>query len=327
MKQPLKNLLFNLAKIAVSAGLIAYILLVQVNLGDLVGLFAGARWGYLVAAGVLMILGTALRAVRWWVLLRPLGIQVGLGKLVYWYFVGAFFNIILPTGLGGDAVKMGMLSKETGQAPEAIGVTLVDRATGLWVLFVMALLALPFSYQMLPVEALSSIAAIAGAGVVGGFLIVGTPLLPWLGTRMRLPGQAKLERFYRSVASLGYPALGWACLVSLVFNLSLILFNIWIADSLHVNQPLGIFLLFVPIISASLALPISVSGLGVREQTYILLFGAVGVSAATAAAMSLLNYFLTNIVVGLIGGLWYAWSGVKNLFQKTEPGARPQPGI
>ena len=46
---------------------------------------------------------------------------------------------------GGDAVKMAKLAQETGQVPESIGVTLVERATGLWVLFILALLALPFA--------------------------------------------------------------------------------------------------------------------------------------------------------------------------------------
>ena len=56
-------------------------------------------------------------------------------------------------------------------------------------------------------------------GVVGGWLVMGTRLVPWLGARVRLPGQAKLERFYRAVSGCGYRALGQACAISLVFNL------------------------------------------------------------------------------------------------------------
>jgi hypothetical protein len=310
----MRNVLLNLAKMAVSAGLIAYILLTQVHLGELIELLSGAQGGYLAAAGLLMILGTALRAVRWLVLLRPLEIRVPLAKLVYMYFVGAFFNVILPTGLGGDAVKMGMLARQTGRGPEAVGATLVDRATGLWMLFVMALMSLPFSAHLLPPQALWSVGSAAALGAVGGFLVMATPLLPWIGARIKLPGQAKLERFYHSVAQLGYPALGWACLISLIFNLSLILFNVWIALSLGIQQPLGIFLLFVPIISFTLALPISVGGLGVREGAYMTLFALVGVSSASAAAMSLVNYFLTNVVVGLLGGVWYGLNSLKEAF-------------
>ena len=309
---------FNILKILVSAGLLAYILTTQVNVNQLAASLFSSRGSYLVAAAALMIVGTILRAVRWQALLRPLDINVPLRLLVHWYFVGAFFNLFLPTGMGGDAVKMVKLGQYSGRHPEAIGTTLVDRATGLWVLFVLALLALPFSSRLLPPNWIVSTAAIATTGVVAGLLAMATPLLPWLGSRFHLPGQDKLERFYRSVSQLGFRALGQACLISLVFDLLLILFNVWIAASLKVVQPLGIFLLFTPLISFSLALPISIGGLGVREQTYLSLFQVVGVAGPTAVAMSLLNYLLTNVVVGVLGGGLYALEGLRALTRRDR---------
>jgi uncharacterized membrane protein YbhN (UPF0104 family) len=303
----------NVLKIVVSGGLMIYLLAFQVDLGQLWQVVRQARWWYLVAAMVLMVAGTALRAVRWRILLQALDIAVPLQSLVHLYFVGAFFNIFLPTGLGGDAVKMTRLARVTGRVPEAIGTTLVDRATGLWVLFVLALSALPFSYTLLPQGWAPIIALGTLGGVIGGWVVMGTPLVPWLGSQVRLPGQAKLERFYYSISQLGYPALGKACAVSLIFDLLLILFNVLIACGLNVGQPLGIFVLFTPIVSFSLALPVSIGGLGVREQTYVLLFGSLGVSDAAAAAMSLTNYALTNLVVGLLGGALYALENTRML--------------
>ena len=307
--------LFNILKIVVSVGLLLYLLVFQIDLKELWAIARQARWEYLITAMLLMIVGTALRAVRWQVLLQALDIDVPLRRLVQLYFIGAFFNIFLPTGLGGDAVKMAELTRSTGRAPEAIGTTLIDRATGLWVLFVLALLALPFSHTLLPDGWLPIIALGTVGGVVGGWAVMGTPLIPWLGSKVRLPGQEKLERFYRSISQLGYKALGKACLVSLIFDILLIIFNMSIARGLGINQPLGVFLLFTPIISFSLALPISIGGLGVREQTYVLLFSALGVSDAAAAAMSLANYVLTNIVVGLLGGVVYALEGTRGLME------------
>lgn len=305
--------LFNILKIVFSAGLLVYLLVFQIDLEQLRQVVRQARWVYLIAAAVLMLAGTALRAVRWRVLLESLELSVPLRRLVHLYFVGAFFNIFLPTGMGGDAIKMAELARLTGCVPEAIGTTLVDRATGLWVLFALALLALPFSYPVLPEGWAFVIALGTLAGVVGGWIVMGTPLVLWFGGRVRLPGREKLERFYRSVSQLGYRALGKACTVSFVFDVMLIFFNVLIAYGLNVDQPLGIFLLFTPIISFSLALPISIGGLGVREQTYVLLFGSLGVSDTAAAAMSLANYVLTNLVVGLFGGLLYVLEGTKEL--------------
>ena len=309
----MKKHLFNILKVVVSAGLLIYLLVFQIDLKELWAVARQARWGYMVTAMTLMIAGTALRAVRWQVLLQALDINVPLRRLVQLYFIGAFFNLLLPSGLGGDAIRMAELTRSTGRGPEAIGTTLVDRATGLWVLFVLALLALPFSHTLLPDGWLPVLALVTLGGVVGGWVVMGTPLIPWLGSKVRLPGQDKLERFYRSVSQLGYEALGKACLVSLIFDILLIVFNVLVARGLDVDQPLGVFLLFTPIISFSLTLPISFGGLGVREQTYVLLFSALGVSDAAAVAMSLANWGLTNVVVGLIGGVMYALEGMTKL--------------
>jgi len=309
----LNKQLFNVLKVAISAALLIYLLVFQVDREQMWDIVRQARWSYLAVAAALMIVGTALRAVRWQVLLQALDIEVPLHKLMHLYFVGAFFNVFLPTGLGGDAIKMAKLARSTKRGPEAIGTTLVDRATGLWVLFVLALLSLPFSHTLLPPGWTPIIAMGTLGGVIGGWLVMGTPLIPWLGGKVRLPAQEKLERFYRSIAQLGYPALAKACLVSFVFDILLITSSVLIAVSLSVDQPLGIFLLFTPLISFSLVLPISFGGLGVREQTYILLFSPLGVSNTTAVAMSLANYALTNLVVGLLGGVLYALESTKEL--------------
>ena len=321
----MKKRVFAVLRIAVSAGLMVYLLVFQVNLGELWSVVRQARWGYLAAAMVLMIAGTALRAVRWQVLLRALEIKVPLRRLVQLYFVGAFFNIFLPTGLGGDVVKMAELARYTGRSPESVGTTLVDRATGLWVLFVLALLALPFTYTLLPQSWIPIIALGTAGGVVGGWVIMGTPLIPWLGGKVRLPGQEKLERFYRSVSQLGYRALGQACLVSLIFDIMLIVFNVLVARGLGVDQPFGVFFLFTPIISFSLALPISIGGLGVREQTYVLLFSSLGVSDAAAVGMGLANYALTNLVTGLLGGILFALEGTKALAANDQDSRNDYP--
>src|SRR5574341_1738168 len=96
----------NFLRIAISAGLLTYVLFFQSDLGQLWQTIAQAKWQYLGAAMSLMIAGTALRAVRWQVLLQAVGVTVPLRRLTHLYFVGAFFNIFLPTGFGGDAVRM-----------------------------------------------------------------------------------------------------------------------------------------------------------------------------------------------------------------------------
>jgi len=309
----MKKKWFNILKIAISAIMLVYILL-TVDLNELGQAVLGARWGYLIAAALLMIASVPLRAIRWSVLLRALDIRVPFVRLVKLYFVGTFFNIFLPTGFGGDAIRMMELSRLSKQTPEAIGTVLVDRATGLWVLFALGLIALPFGQSLLPRETALLVGGVAAVGLVGGWAAMATRLLPWLGARVKLPGQAKLERFYRSVSGCGYAALGRACGVSLLFNLLNITVHFLIARGMRVDLPLSVFFMFTPILSISLMLP-SVGGLGVREETFKQLYRTVGVADGVAVAMSLTNFVLQPVLPGLIGGILYAIEGASELSQ------------
>jgi uncharacterized membrane protein YbhN (UPF0104 family) len=307
-----RSLLFNIAKIVVSAGMLAYVLIFRVDLGALWEALLRARWGYLAGAVLLAMAGVALRAVRWLVLLRAHQIDVPLGRLVRLYYVGTFFNIFLLSGFGGDAIRMMELSRHTDRAPEAIGTVLVDRATGLWVLFGIGLVALPFAAAWMPAQMVLLIGIVAAAGVVGGWAVMGTRLVPWLGGRVRLPGQAKLERFYASVGGCGYRALGLACAISLGFNLMNVTVNYLIGLAFGVQLPLGVFVAFAPILSMSLLLP-SVGGLGVREEAHRLVYGTVSVADSIAVAMSLTTFGVQTLLPGIVGAVLYLLEGAAGL--------------
>jgi uncharacterized membrane protein YbhN (UPF0104 family) len=232
--------------------------------------------------------------------------------------VGTFFNIFLPSGFGGDAIRMMELSRQSKKTPEAIGTVLVDRANGLWVLFVLGLLALPFAAKDIPPDILLLVTAVSVAAVTGGWVVMGTGFVPWLGAKVSLPGQAKLERFYRAVSGCGYVALGQASAISLIFNLMNIAVNYLIARGLNVDRPFGIFFAFAPILSVSLLLP-SIGGLGVRETAHMIFYGTVGISNAEATAMGLGQFAIQTLVPGLIGAVLYAVEGAAGLRDRSAP--------
>jgi uncharacterized membrane protein YbhN (UPF0104 family) len=321
MSKELRSVLFNVLKVVISVGMLAYILLVRVNLSDLAAVVAGARWGYLLLGALLAIAGVALRAVRWRALLQSLEIAVPLGRLVRLYFVGSFFNIFLLSGFGGDAIRMMELTRYSKKGPEAIGTVLVDRANGLWVLFVIGLVALPFAARDVPQSTTMLIAAVSLAVVIGGWVVMGTGFVPWLGSKVRLPGQAKLERFYQAVSGCGYAALGKASAISLIFNLMNVTINYVVARGLNVDRPFGVFVVFAPLLSASLLLP-SIGGLGVRETAHTLMYGTVGVKDASATAMGLAQFGVQTLVPGLIGALLYALEGARGLHSQARQGTQ-----
>lgn len=321
----LRQALLNLLRIGVSVTLLV-VVLSQINLARLAQTLGEADPRLYAAALGLGLTGVALRAWRWKVLLDAVGARVPFGKLLYLYFVGAFFNAFLPTGFGGDVVRVLEFGPGADKATAA-GTTIVDRLTGFIMLFALALVALPFALSLVPGWLLALIGALAAAVLLGSLLLFeGTLLRRMAGVlTSRLPGRLQflslsgdgwLARMYAVITACGRNALLRALGVSLVFN-SVLLFAAWLlagAFRLDVTPPT--LLVFVPVGTASLLLPISVSGLGVREGIYVLLFAQVGVRQEQALAFSF-AYYSIDLFAGLVGGLIYLIAGLLRLRQRA----------
>lgn len=308
-----RDKLLNLLKVCFSLGLLAF-LLTQVGWQQTLETLGKARFPYLAAAFVLYLVGIVVRAYRWQILLSGLRIDIPLTKLTALYFIGTFFNNILPTGIGGDVVRVYELSKQSKRPIESVGTVLLDRATGLLVLFLIALMALLFSYQSIAPNVAAVILLLCLGSWAGLGLVLRRDWLERWGLLRIMAKIKQLREIYESVYACGLKAIGGALAISLVFNVLLIAVNYLIALSLGVEIPLWYFLLFVPLISFLLVLPISLSGLGVREGGYVYLFAQAGVPAPLALAMSLLFYAL-NVATGLIGGVLYAFEGTQGYME------------
>src|ERR1700731_2240314 len=92
-------------KLSVSVGLYIYILK-KVGAGHLWSIIREASPKYIVASILVYFVVQSLSAYRWYLLLRPLGIQLPLSKILAWYFVGMYSNLFLPSAIGGDVVRV-----------------------------------------------------------------------------------------------------------------------------------------------------------------------------------------------------------------------------
>ncbi len=298
-----RRYLSQIIKIAVSVILLAA-LLRGVDWRHILAELRQANPAWVAAAWALFVAGLALRAWRWEGLLVASDIHVPLGILTRWYFIGGFFNTVLPTGFGGDVVKTYVLARYSSRPGAAAGSVLVDRFSGILALLLIggaALLAAPGLATpitagliwLLLIGALIALALMAQKGVRDWV----HQHIPWLAhTKL---GQALLD----AIPAYGIRPILRALIISLAFDGLLIGVNVCLAHSLGLSVALPYFFIFVPLISLSLLLP-SVGGLGVRELSYVALFGQAGVAPAAATALSLLYYAVT-LGSGLLGGLLY----------------------
>ena len=314
----MRSRLVTLLKIAVTVGGLIFIL-TQIDLGDAVAqlLRADLRWA---AAALLLVMSSlVLRAYRWLLLLRGLGVNLPFARLVRLYFTGHFFNAFLPTGFGGDVVRILEVARHV-PGDVAAGTVLLDRLTGLLMLFVLALVALPFRPESFPPQQAAVVLAVALVGLLAGAALLDGRLLRAAGRFLPGPlsptGEGSVARLLRAVQAVGWPALRGALLVSLVFNLMQVSWWWAAARALGLPAPFGYLLLVVPLLAITLLVP-AVGGFGARESVATVLFdsavfagGAAPLAAGTGFALSTLVFLLERLS-GLPGGPLYLWDSVR----------------
>jgi glycosyltransferase 2 family protein len=306
----------GLLQVLISIILLALILR-QVHWGEVAAALSQMRPAWLLLAWVLFLLGIGVRAVRWQVLLDALGVRRPLRELTAWYFVGSFFNVILPTGFGGDAVRVVELAQDTSRPGAVLNSVLVDRYMGIMVLLAMGLAAAPAGHTK------PGVLALTGGLFAGGLLVAWLLRRPWwaawgrqTGAWGRLVRALRLPALADAVAPYDARATLRSLTVSLAFNLLQIAWNVAIAWGLGLRLPLTTFLVFVPLTAVALLLP-AFGGLGVRELSYVGLFGSVGVPQGTALALSLSVYAIT-VASGLVGGVLYLAQGARKIKATTD---------
>lgn len=314
--------LFTLLKIGVTLAGLAYVL-AQVPLAEISAEFTGIRWSWVIVAFILIILGVLVRAYRWLLLLRGLGVHIAFRRLTAIYFVGGFFNTFLPSGFGGDVVRVFEVAQNVPRNIAA-GTVIVDRLLGMLMLFVMALLALPFRPATFPDSLLWPITAICIIGLVAGVILLEGSLIRrldrWLPARLSVVDERQpLAKVLKAVQGSGRQAILGALAVSVILNLMLT--GWWMAAGLALGYTIGYFyfLLVVPILSVALLVP-SIGGLGVSESLAPLLFAGAGLSPAQAVPLSLLVFILVRLA-GLFGAPVYIISTIRAGQAKREQSA------
>lgn len=309
----MRNLAKRWLKFVVSAVLLLF-LLTQIDLRAVLAALSNVKWAGLLVAFALFIAGVFIRSYRWQILLDALDLRMPLRTLTSLYFVGSFFNTVLPTGFGGDVVKAAELAHTSGRGGEALGTVVMDRFLGIVALLAMGVAALLLAGDWVDRRITWAIGFLFAALLVGFWLLRKRWLMSRLSQlvpqRWREPILSFLRALYSGLQGYSARTLAWAMAVSVLFNVTWVAVNVVLGWSLGIDASLAQYLVFVPLVSLSLLLP-SVGGLGVRELTYVGLFGLIGIPEEQAFALGILVYAVT-FATGLIGGLIYLVQGARS---------------
>jgi uncharacterized protein (TIRG00374 family) len=302
-------------QIFVSAGVIAY-LLWQIDVGRTIDLIGSSNGWDLLGAYAIFLATTWGMAWRWQALLASKGIQEPLGWLTKLYFVGYAAGQVLPTSIGGDAVRIAAHARRRPDVKgEAAGAVLMERvlgSAGTLVLVAVGLVLAIGRYDNIQLLIWLELAFVVF--VLGLFaLLFSRRTNAWLQER---GGARRLARAFRSVwlALHGYrekASVLWLVLaVTVVLQFARII-AIWLCgEAVGLNLSPLVYIVMGPLLFLVMMVPFTINGLGVREAFFIAFLARFDVSADAAFATGFLFYAVT-VATSIPGGVIMLWQSVR----------------
>lgn len=208
--------------------------------------------------------------------LRTSGIPLTTFENLRLYFIGMFYNLFLPGGIGGDAYKVWLLRRDR-QVPagKSIQAILVDRVSGLAALTALAFFFAWYSFSGMPYAGWLLVAGLASLPAM--FLVHAALGKHFLPITVSTTATAMVVQMLQAGSA-------WALL-----------------HGLHVSDALAPYLTVFLLSSLVAVLPISIGGIGLRELVFVTASNYTSVSAETSVAFSLL-FFVITAVSSLPGG-------------------------
>jgi glycosyltransferase 2 family protein len=263
-----------------------------------------------IAAGIAAAaLGIVLSAWRWQRALAVFDADVPLRTLVSHYFAGQFVGNVLPSTIGGDVLRVSWATKTTGSGQIGFASVVLERLTGFVALPLLAVLGFLVRPSLLE----SDHAWIAL--LISGITLVALCVILFVAAHPRLAGRFRdHENWMRFIGAVHVgidrlrrqPRLAGGVLgAAVLYQASTVAVVYFAVRALDVDIPFAAVLAFAPAVAMAQVLPLSLSGLGVREGMLVILLHPLGVSSGRAVAIGLLWYAMM-LVVSLFGAPAFA---------------------
>ena len=299
-------------------GLCTAYVLWKIDLSRTGNVLKEADLGYLLLALVLMIVTILPMAWRWQLLLRAKGVHDRIPWLTRAYFVSYAAGQVLPTSIGGDAVRIYETSRRhPGNGGAVAASVLLERALGGAATLTLAAVGFALAIGRYDVGAYLWVeGAFVVATVVLAVLLFSRRLRPWLARTVPLLRLLRVERPVRSVYEGIHSYRGNVPLLTGVFFLTLVVQTVRVLAIWLTGKAVGVelsprpYYVMGPLLFLVLLVPFTVNGLAVRETFFVSFLGNLGVGANKAFATGFLFFFVT-IALALPGLGIFLWESLR----------------
>ena len=284
----------------------------------------GVSWQYFFVAAVMYFLGLVLLSYRLQSVFAVQEIHLGFGQTFYLGFLGLFFNLFLPSAVGGDIAKAYYAYKYSGRKMASTTSVLLDRLLGFVALIFMAFVSVVANPHFENEAVDKLIYAVMGLMVFSVLFFTSRRFAKIFASLGRfIPS----EKWKQRVSEIYHSIYGYKkhkrflllCVITSLFGQAFfIMTHYFMSLSLGIHLSPWIFFTLVPVIAIASMAP-SLGGLGVREAAAVLLFQQFMPAERALALSVLLDMLLYGF--SLTAGILFTFRGelrMKNLESMEE---------
>lgn len=308
-----KKLFFSIKLIILL--LIFFWIFKSVNVNEAIKVLSKTKLIYFFIAFLLTNLSNLLLTVKWYRLATPLKIKSPFIELLKLNYISMFYSIFVPGQASGELIKGLKLSSKEGSHEKVWIPIFIDKITNLLIILIIGLVALLSDKTFVQNKSLIFLVSFITAFLALLSIVLFSEKTTKFVNSLK-EGLVKLLKLFKFKADilkdfslsyfenykkhdlLMYETFMWSFLIKLPHIFAFYFLALSLNIKLDLIQSAWLFSL----VSIASLLPISFSGLGVREGTVVILLSQIGVQNYLALSLSML-IFTTGILIGLIGGV------------------------
>jgi len=266
-------------------------------------------YGMLIPLFITPIIGNT----RWKIFLKAQDVNESLLSLIKINFVSLFLGIWLPSSTGFDAFRIYLIEKRNRNAFGAGGASvIVERLMGFYILSLISIIgAFVATHHGLSKKIVFLTIAI-NVFILSLFIVLKNKKIYSLFmkfSRAEKRGHKLstfLKQLYGSVNSFSYrKVITTAVPLIILFQTSTVFCGYLVFKAFGINHSFFYHLAFLPLIQIISIVPISFSGLGLREGSFVYFYGLIGTDSSISFIVSLIYYFILMLIPAFIGFIIY----------------------
>jgi hypothetical protein len=279
VSEKVKKYLLNFLKFVVSAAAILWVLH-NVSFKEVLKVFSTSNGWLLLVAAMFLFLSFVLSGFRQNLSFRSTGAHLPLLLNLKLFWLGLFYNLFLPSGIGGDGIKVYLVNKyRQNGVKKNIGAMLVNRISGLVAVGIITIVLYYISGDEFKI------------GWIG-----------WLGIPfLYLLYYYVLRFFLKSFLPIHAGLFGW----SMILQLMQLLSALFILNAFHRFDNISEYLFLFFFSTIATVLPFTIGGFGAREVVFLVGAKFLHLDKELSIALSVMTYLISALAS--LGGIYWVF--------------------